>query len=298
MDHAAFSTQHTIVETPSGRIAYIERGHGPVAVFLHGTLLNKYFWRYQLTELHRLRRCIALDLLAHGATGITLGQEVSYDAQAAMLEEFLDALNIEKIDLVANDSATGIAQIFAVNHPDRVRTLTLTDGDTHDNFEPAAFKEFLIMASRGELRMAMESMLENKNIFRSNRAMGLAYEQVDRVADDTIEAYLQPFVSCPQRLNDLVRFCQAASDRKRTRHVESRLKMLLVPTLIVWGTDDIFFDVKWADWLARWIPGTRRKVIITGARLCFPEERYSEFNEELGNHWLMSDKNYRPPCIG
>jgi pimeloyl-ACP methyl ester carboxylesterase len=74
--------------------------------------------------------------------------------------------------------------------------------------------------------------------------------------------------------------------------------MLLVPTLIAWGTDDVFFDVKWADWLATSIPGTRRRVKLTGARLYFPEERYSEFNEELGNHWVMADKNYRPPCIG
>jgi pimeloyl-ACP methyl ester carboxylesterase len=298
MNHAAFAAWQKIAETPSGRIAYVEQGDGPVAVFLHGILLNKYLWRHQLAELRSVRRCIALDLLAHGATDITPDQEVSYDAQAAMVEEFLDALNIRQIDLVANDSATGIAQIFAVNHPDRVRTLTLTDGDTHDNLEPAAFKEFLTMATRGELRKALESMLEHKEIFRSDRAMGLAYEQAETVADDTIEAYLRPFVSSPQRLHDLVRFCQKTSDSKRTRHVESRLRMLLVPTLIAWGTDDVFFDVKWADWLATSIPGTRRRVKLTGARLYFPEERYSEFNEELGNHWVMADKNYRPPCIG
>jgi pimeloyl-ACP methyl ester carboxylesterase len=180
------------------------RAMDQVAVFLHGILLNKYLWRHQLAELRSVRRCIALDLLAHGATDITPDQEVSYDAQAAMVEEFLDALNIRQIDLVANDSATGIAQIFAVNHPDRVRTLTLTDGDTHDNLEPAAFKEFLTMATRGELRKALESMLEHKEIFRSDRAMGLAYEQAETVADDTIEAYLRPFVSSPQRLHDLV----------------------------------------------------------------------------------------------
>jgi hypothetical protein len=97
--------------------------------------------------------------------------------------------------------------------------------------------------------------------------MGLAYEQADQVADDTIEEYLRPFVSSPQLLHDLVRFCRKTCDNKRTRHVESQLRMLLVPTLIVWGTDDVFFDVKWADWLARSIPGTRRKVTITGARL-------------------------------
>lgn len=298
MNRAEFTAQQKIVETPSGRIAYVEQGDGPVAIFLHGILFNKYFWRRQLAELRSMRRCIALDLLAHGATEITPDQEVSYDAQAAMIEEFLDALNIKQIDLVANDTATGIAQIFAVIHPDRVRTLTLTDGDTHDNLEPAAFKEFLMMATSGELSMALESMLADKEIFRSDRAMGLAYERADQVAGDTIEEYLRPFVSSPQLLHDLVRFCRKTCDNKRTRHVESQLRMLLVPTLIVWGTDDVFFDVKWADWLARSIPGTRRKVTITGARLYFPEERCSEFNEELGNHWAMADKNYRPPCIG
>ena len=134
MNRAEFTARQKIVETPSGRIAYVEQGDGPVAIFLHGILLNKYFWRHQLADLRSTRRCIALDLLAHGATEIAPDQEVSYDAQAAMIEEFLDALNIRQIDLVANDTATGIAQIFTVIHPDRVRTLTLTDGDNTRQF--------------------------------------------------------------------------------------------------------------------------------------------------------------------
>lgn len=39
-----------------------------------------------------------------------------------MLIEFLDALGIDKTDIVANDSGTGVAQVFAAKHPDRVRT--------------------------------------------------------------------------------------------------------------------------------------------------------------------------------
>jgi len=36
------------VETPSGRISYVEAGSGPVALFVHGVLLNKHLWRRQL----------------------------------------------------------------------------------------------------------------------------------------------------------------------------------------------------------------------------------------------------------
>ena len=34
------------VDTPSGRIGYVEAGSGPVALFVHGVLLNKHMWRY------------------------------------------------------------------------------------------------------------------------------------------------------------------------------------------------------------------------------------------------------------
>ena len=36
------------IETPFGRISYAEAGSGAVALFVHGMLLNKHFWRHQL----------------------------------------------------------------------------------------------------------------------------------------------------------------------------------------------------------------------------------------------------------
>jgi pimeloyl-ACP methyl ester carboxylesterase len=55
--------------------------------------------------------------------------------------------------------------------------------------------------------------------------------------------------------------------------------------LIVWGTDDVYFDVKWSRWLADNIRGTRRRVEFRGARIFFSEERWEEFNKELRAHW-------------
>jgi pimeloyl-ACP methyl ester carboxylesterase len=127
-------------QTASGRIGFTEQGTGPVALFVHGVLLNGHLWRHQLADLLDIRRCIAVDLLAHGDTEIAPDQDVSVTANATMLKEFLDALNIDQVDLVGNDSGGGIAQIFAASYPERVRSLTLTDCDTHDNWPPEAFK--------------------------------------------------------------------------------------------------------------------------------------------------------------
>jgi pimeloyl-ACP methyl ester carboxylesterase len=77
------------VSTPSGRINYTDRGTGPVALFVHGVLLNGYLWRYQQEALSDIRRAIVVDLLAHGDTEIDPHQDVSVTANARMLAEFL-----------------------------------------------------------------------------------------------------------------------------------------------------------------------------------------------------------------
>src|SRR5882762_2079092 len=219
------------IATPSGRISYAEAGSGPVALFVHGVLLNKHLWRHQLAELSAIRRCIAVDLLAHGDTEIAPGQDVSVTANANMLREMLDALHIDQVDLIGNDSGGGIAQIFAALNPDRVRTLTLTNCDTHDNWPPDAFKPFVAMVAGGGLRDTLDVLLANKTIYRSPGALGPAYERPEIATDEDIETYLRPLVRSEQRTHDLRRFI-AAFDSKHTVAIEPRLRQLQAQTLI------------------------------------------------------------------
>jgi pimeloyl-ACP methyl ester carboxylesterase len=278
-----FAGQRSI-KTPSGDIHYVERGSGPVALFVHGVLLNSYLWRHQLAELADLRRCIAVDLMAHGNTEISATQDVSVTANAHMLAQFLDALKIDQVDLVGNDSGGGICQIFAALYPKRVRSLVLTNCDAHDNWPPEAFKGFVGMVAGGGLGGTLTAMLADKSVYRSPQALALAYERPDAVSDDTIETYLRPHVRSPQRTRDLERFVNAF-DCRHTVQIEKPLGLVEAPTLIAWGTDDVFFDVKWSHWLEETIPGTKRRVEFKGARIFFPEERSSEFNKEVRAHW-------------
>jgi len=275
------------IETASGRISYAETGAGPVALFVHGVLLNKHLWRPQLAGLSDIRRCIAVDLLAHGDTEIERDQDVSVTANANMLRQVLDVLQIDQVDLVGNDSGGGIAQIFAALDPERVRTLTLTNCDTHDNWPPEAFKPFVEMTIAGGLRDTLNAMLGDKAIYRSPVALGPAYERPENVSDEDIETYLRPLVRSEQRTRDLQRFV-VAFDHKHTVIIEPQLRKLRAPTLIVWGTDDIYFPVKWVYWLAEAIPGAKPPVELAGARIFFPEERAEAFNQLLRDHLLAT----------
>jgi pimeloyl-ACP methyl ester carboxylesterase len=280
----AFTTHR--IQTPSGRISYVEAGSGPVALFVHGVLLNQHLWRHQLSGLSDIRRCIAVDLLAHGDTEIEPNQDVSVTANANMLREALDALGIDQIDLVGNDSGGGIAQIFAALNPNRVRSLTLTDCDTHDNWPPEAFKPFVEMVAAGGLSKMLNAMLADKSIYRSLGALGPGYERPETATDEDIEIYLRPHLRSEQRTRDLERFV-GAFDHKHTLAIEPQLRRLKAPTLIVWGTDDVYFPVKWAHWLAEAIPGAKPPVELPGARIFFPEERAEAFNQLLRGHWVV-----------
>ena len=283
--HPTPTTQY--VETPSGRIAYIEVGSGPVALFVHGVLLNKHLWRHQLSELSDIRRCIALDLLAHGDTEIAPGQGLSVTANARMLVEVLDALGIDQVDVVGNDSGGGIVQIFAALNPSRIRSMTLTNCDTHDNWPPEAFKPFLEMAAGGGLPDTLNALLADKGVFRSPGALGPAYENPETLTDADIDIYLQPFVRSEERTRQLEQFL-AAFDCSHTVAVEPQLRELQAPALIVWGTDDVYFPTKWAYWLAVTLPKAKPPVELKDARIFFPEERAAEFNQHLRQHLLAT----------
>lgn len=70
-------------------------------------------------------------------------------------------------------------------------------------------------------------------------------------------------------MQDLERFIPAF-DPAQTIRLQDRLQQLTIPTAIVWGTGDIFFDERWSHWLADTVPGTRSRTSLEGTRLLFP----------------------------
>jgi pimeloyl-ACP methyl ester carboxylesterase len=268
--------------TPFGEIAYSEQGEGPAALFVHGVFLNGHLWRHVIDRVADIRRCIAVDLLAHGATTGSADQDLSFTAQAEMLEAFCAALRLDQVDLVANDSGGGIAQIFAAHHPERIRSLTLTNCDTHDNWPPEPFRPVVAAAAQGNLGELGRRALADVQFARLFFA--LAYEHPEKITEETFRTYLEPVFGTPEAARRIERFV-AAQDCRQTVAIEGLLRRLQAPTLIVWGADDIFFDVKWAYWLRDTVPGCRKVIELDGARLFFPEERPDALATALREHW-------------
>jgi pimeloyl-ACP methyl ester carboxylesterase len=76
-----------------------------------------------------------------------------------------------------------------------------------------------------------------------------------------------------------------AFDNTQTTTIESQLRALTTPTLIVWGAEDAMFDPRWADWLAETISGARPPIKIDDAKMFHPEEFPDQLSDALRHHW-------------
>jgi pimeloyl-ACP methyl ester carboxylesterase len=269
--------------TPFGDIAYTEQGGGPPALFVHGILMNGHLWRGVIDRVSDLRRCIAIDLMGHGATRTDPDQDVSFRAEAEMLAAFCKSLGLEQVDVVANDSGGAISQIFAVRHPQRIRSLTLTNCDTHDNWPPDSLKPLLAAVARGGLAAIGRRWLGDIEAVQAGFAA--AYEHPELVTEATFAKYLRPLFATPEAVRVLERWFESASDNRQTVEIEPLLRELQAPTQLVWGTADSFFPLRWAYWLHDAIPGARSVVEVEGAKLFFPEERPEALATALREHW-------------
>lgn len=280
MDVATFHAKRRFAVTPSGQIAYVEQGLGWVMLFIHGLPLNGLHWRFVMAQMQDQRRCIALDLMGLGYSRIAPTQEVSFNAQARMVREFLDALEIDQVDLVGNDSGGAIAQIFAAHNPHRLRSLTLTNCDVHDNWPPKVVLPSIEAARQGTLLDRYVAMIDNAE--QRHARWTSAYSNPHVLTDEVYRAYIGPLMATPQTRANFHRYW-TSFDNAQTLAIEPQLRRLQVPTLVVWATDDIFFAAKWAYWLRDTIPGVVRVVEVPGGKLFFAEDRPQDLVAPLRN---------------
>src|SRR5262245_4573514 len=249
---AEFHNTRKFVGAGQGRIAYIERGHGPAALFLHGFPLNSFQWRGVLPQLSHFRRCIAPDFLALGYTEVTDGKSVAPQAQLKMLVQLLDKLSISRVDIVANDSGGAIAQLLAAHHPDRVRSLLLTNCDTEPDSPPAAVLPVIDLARAGKFADEwLVPWVADKVLARSEKGLGgQCFANPAHPTDEAIDTYLGPLVSSSGR-RALTNAYAVALSPNPLAGIESALKRCQIPTRIVWGTADKIFSESSADYLNR-----------------------------------------------
>ena len=271
-DARAWRAARRFVATSVGRVAVVERGHGPqAALFLHGLPLNSFQWRGAVARLAGHRRCIAPDFLGLGHSEPAPDARLDPEGQVAMLAELLDKLGVGKVDVVASDSGGAVAQLFLVLHPERVRSLLLANCDTEIDCPPPAMLPVIELAKQGKFAQEwLAPWLLDKDKARSAEGLGgICYARPAALADEVFETYLRPLVDNPQRLHGYI----TALERNALHGIKPALKASMAPVRVLWGMADDIFLPRGADYLEQAFGNSKGVRRIEGSKLFWPEER-------------------------
>jgi pimeloyl-ACP methyl ester carboxylesterase len=246
--------QHEI-QLEQGPIRYRDTGQGEAIVFVHGLLADGRLWDGVVDRLGPGVRCIVPDWpLGSHAVPMAPAADLSPRGVAAIIAAFLDALDLEGVTLVGNDTGGAICQLVATEHPQRLGRLVLTDCDAFDNFLPPMFR-YLQVAARipGATTILTQSMR-----MRVARRLPIAYGWIvkHKLDPDLTKDWVKPVLSQRGIRRDVRKLLRGISKRDTLAAAE-KLARFDKPTLIAWAPEDRAMPFEHAERLAAILPDAR-----------------------------------------
>jgi aminoacrylate hydrolase len=232
----------------------VREGQGDPLLFLVGLGGRAEFWTPQFARFP-LRDCISFD---HRKTA---DRETTVPGLAEDALRLLDALDIERADIIGHSLGGAIAQHLAVNHPGRVRRLVLSAswcGPTPWFLDLFALRKRVLNGNGPRDYLLQGNLLGNPGWWTfENHGMMMA----------GIEARLATFAGAD---------IECARMDAVTRHdLRDRVGEIAAETLIVCARDDGITPLPLSQELAARIPGARIEVLATGSHLapaCVPDD--------------------------
>ena len=97
-------------------------GDGEPIIFIHGVGMNKDVWAPQMAAFVKTHRVVVYDMLGHGGSRLP-PPEPTLDDYALQLSRLLDALDIQRANVVGHSMGSLVALAFALAQPTRVQRL-------------------------------------------------------------------------------------------------------------------------------------------------------------------------------
>lgn len=228
---AKFITVHGVA------VRYIDVGHGPALLLLHGFGASLDSWRPFLPALSRNHRVIAIDLKGFGYTGRPPG-DYSPEAEARLARGVLDQLGVRDVSVVAHSWGCSVAMAFVLANQARVRRVALLDAYVYRDEEPSLFR-WAKLHGFGEILFSL---------FYAQRAedkVPLAFYDPSYATQAMVDA-----VARSMRRPGAVAAALAVVRDEGLSKLERLYRRIKVPVLLIWGRNDIITPLWFGQRLA------------------------------------------------
>lgn len=256
---------------------YIDEGTGPArpVLMVHGNPTWSFYYRDLIGKLRRTRRCLAPDHIGCGRSQRpepTANYPYTLERRVQDLGAFVDLLNLEKVDLVCHDWGGMIGLSWAVDHPERVGRIVLSNTAGFLLPQEARMPSLLRVAKTPVLG---ELLIRGLNAFcRCAQYMCVEKKALSR---DVARGYLAPYKNWKHRkavyefVKDIPLSPQDRSYARVLRTDRSLARLAQHPILLCWGLRDFVFSSPFLDEF-------RRR---------FPRAQVAEFGD--CGHYLLDD---------
>jgi pimeloyl-ACP methyl ester carboxylesterase len=259
----------TSVTLDQGTIHYRDEGAGEAIVFVHGLLVDGRLWRNVTPHLQAKHRCIVPDWpLGSHTSALAPSADRSPRGIAHLIADFLDALSLERVTIVANDTGGAISQILASERPERIGALVLTNCDCLENFLPPALRPLQWLAHVPGAYWLIAQQMRSARLRHSRLGFGMLSHKP--LPDELTAAWMAPLRERAIRADTVATL--KAIDKRDTLAAAERLHEHPLPTLLAWAPDDLMFPLRFATRLAAMIPGARLQQ-IPNSRAFVPEDQ-------------------------
>jgi pimeloyl-ACP methyl ester carboxylesterase len=237
--------------THLGTVEYRDIGDGPVIVFLHLVLAEASHWDKMPPLLADRFRCI-LPTLPMGAHRVPADDDadLSPNGLARAVADLLDHLDVKDVTLVGNDSGGAISQVVAMNHPQRLGRVVLTNCDMYDDFPPKLFAYFnLLPYIPGGMSLAARA-LKVRAFWGLPFVFGRLTNRVDAVK---IDRWADALLADSRVRHDARKVLMGFGPRV-TNEAAAALRSTKLPFLVAWGADDKAFKPSLAERFCAEVP--------------------------------------------
>ena len=271
---ATDSAEELWANIDGARMRYLRCGSGPAIVLVHGLLGYSFSWRFNMPVLAKQFSVYAVDMLGAGFSDCPPDLEACLRASAERLLRFLDAVKIPACDLLGTSRGGAVVMMAAAIAPDRIRRLILV-GPVNP------------WSARGKRRVAFFGNLVTSAIFRRvaprlELVRGLVlrrlYADKHRIPAGTLEGYSAPLATRGTLEHGLRVLRTWTQDLRELESILPRISH--IPTLLLWGSQDVAVDPASADPLSKCFQSCRL-VSFSGVGHLPYEEAPDDFNRAV-----------------
>lgn len=263
---------HRMLDVGDGQIACRTAGSGPDVLFVHGWPVSGATYRTLLPYLVDHVTCHVIDLLGAGSSGFSDTTVLSVDRHIETVRRVVDLLGLESVAVVGHDSGGLIAR-HALAGDERLRAMALIDTE-QDHGLSFRFKLFLANRRLPGFEPILGWLAGRPRLRRNRFVLGDAFVDSSLLDGEFDEFFLRPLAHDRRRLAAAMAVLRSF-DTGHIRALGEVHRRIGVPVQLVWGAEDVFFPVAWAEAMVASFPDAR-VTVIPDAGLFAHEERPAE----------------------